>query len=204
MRPAVLRLLSCGTAFSRPYRGASDSGSCVQVPGGDRCPHAPWARKLGSCARREGSARSAACAPGGVALSAQAKKGTIRFWDETGYLPGANCSWTVSCLEGNTPYLKFTEMSTERDFDFVDVFDGGNAASMEHLSGLHSCSESGCSGIPRELRATGATMAVRFTSDATFQQEGGSGGGFEAQYGCKDVGVGCTVRVCCDRQPALP
>jgi hypothetical protein len=58
---------------------------------------------------------------GGASLSGS---GDIFFSDQ--YENSASCQWTLSCSSGH-PHIHFSQFETERNFDFVNVYDGSSS-----------------------------------------------------------------------------
>jgi|EP01046_Picozoa_sp_COSAG06_P060934 hypothetical protein len=101
--------------------------------------------------------------------------GTVSFMPNGNYPDDSTCDWHIRCDRGR-PQVQFTQLSTEADWDFVDVLDGDSSASpsLAHLSGslvdLRRTTYSG----------SGSSLTVEFTSD-----ESVTDGGFEADYSCR-------------------
>ncbi|MEI7662731.1 MAG: CARDB domain-containing protein [Bacteroidota bacterium] len=90
----------------------------------------------------------------------------------------ASCKWLIQPSDGGKVVLHFNEFSTEKDFDFVTVYNGSTTASP------HWGPYSGSS-VPPSLTSTGSTMLLWFTSDSTVTYPGWS-----VTY--NTIGYGCT------------
>jgi hypothetical protein len=82
------------------------------------------------------------------------------------YESNANCRWVIQPSGAVALSLWFEYLDTEENYDWVEVFDGISTTSP--LLGRYSGSQR-----PSDtLRATGASMLVRFQSDAIQQRDG--------------------------------
>lgn len=88
------------------------------------------------------------------------------------YQQSADMRWLIACNDSSTVALTFVQLSTESNFDFVDVFDGDAATQprLLHASGVQ---------VPSPINATGHFMLIRLTSDYTVV-----GHGFLARFQC--------------------
>lgn len=104
---------------------------------------------------------------GGASLSGS---GDIFFSDQ--YENSASCQWTLSCSSGH-PHIHFSQFETERNFDFVNVYDGSSSGSsrLAHLSGP--------SADQQDFTGSSRSMVVEFTADGSV-----TAGGFELHYSC--------------------
>ena len=94
-----------------------------------------------------------------------------------------DCSWTIQCPAGQKPTIAFAEFSTERNFDFVQVYDGSSDSDSTLVpGGWGGGDDRGASGDYWEfgdLTATQENMHVSFTSDGSV-----TSWGFNAEYTC--------------------
>jgi len=88
------------------------------------------------------------------------------------YQQSADMRWLIACNDSSVVALTFVQLSTESNFDFVDVFDG-DAATHPRL--LHASGGQ----VPAPINATGHFMLIRLTSDYTVE-----GSGFLARFQC--------------------
>ena len=91
------------------------------------------------------------------------------------YASDALCTWSIDCGD-DIVHLVITQLETEQDYDFVNVFDSPDADysfEIAELSGHFA-------DLPEvSFVSTGSTMAIEFTSD-----ESVGAAGFEAEYVC--------------------
>ena len=91
------------------------------------------------------------------------------------YQSDALCTWSIDC-GSDVVHLVFTQLETEQDYDFVNIFDSADADysfEVAELSGHFA-------DLPEvEFVSTGGNMAIEFTSD-----ESVGAAGFEAEYVC--------------------
>ena len=91
------------------------------------------------------------------------------------YADDALCTWSIDC-GGDPVSLVFTQLETEQDYDFVNVFDSADADysfEMAELSGNFADLDQ------TEFVSTAGVMAIEFTSDESM-----GAAGFEAEYVC--------------------
>ena len=82
------------------------------------------------------------------------------------------CSWSLSCPLAGRPLLTFTSFNTETNFDWVSVYDGASETSSQLIRVSGDI-------VPDAVQATGQTMFVTFTTDASIVRQG-----FEADFTC--------------------
>ncbi|XP_019613468.1 PREDICTED: dorsal-ventral patterning tolloid-like protein 1, partial [Branchiostoma belcheri] len=77
-----------------------------------------------------------------------------------------NCEWSITVPEGSIIILTFDSFDTERNYDFLSIYDGAsdNAAEIKRLTGDQSQI------IP--IISTSNTMFLRFTSDLWVSRQG--------------------------------
>ncbi|KAI8496814.1 hypothetical protein Bbelb_254690 [Branchiostoma belcheri] len=77
-----------------------------------------------------------------------------------------NCEWSITVPEGSIIRLTFGRFYTERNYDFLTIYDGAsdNATEMEELTGYQRHI------IP--IISTSNTMFLRFTSDWIVSRQG--------------------------------
>eukprot|EP01043_Picozoa_sp_COSAG02_P010323 COSAG02_NODE_361_length_23829_cov_82.704509_1_plen_1316_part_00 len=122
----------------------------------------------------------------GAGLTLPGTQGVIAFSD-TPYSNRMSCSWLVSCPVGQQATITLTTLDTERNYDWVSVYDGPDAsqAQLMHVSGnLEAAGETSVT--------TEGPAYVTFTTDGSVTR-----GGFDATYSCASgAGGGCTpIRV---------
>lgn len=103
---------------------------------------------------------------------------SISFMPEGGSADDALCDWTINCPDSLVS-LTVTRLDTERNYDFITLYDSGTADSTAQLGLL--------SGQLRDLEkvhflSTGPVMLVEYTTDET---QGGLG--FEMEYSCDSL-----------------
>jgi len=94
------------------------------------------------------------------------------------YANDLNCSWTISPPGATSVTLNFTAFDTEDGYDFVRVYDGGDASG--DLLGQFSGSS-----LPPTLTAASGEMYIEFETDVSFTFTGWS-----ANYTCNTGGGG--------------
>jgi hypothetical protein len=126
-----------------------------------------------------------ACRNGPLPLVANVSNQILDF--SGGYAPNSDCGWRVECNGGaegggggQAAFLHFLSFTTEANFDYVSLADGGDDAVFSgQLSG---------SALPQNFVARNGSMVVAFYSDDTIQDDG-----FVAEYWCADAAAaGCT------------
>eukprot|EP00824_Muranothrix_gubernata_P026012 TRINITY_DN877_c4_g1_i1.p1 TRINITY_DN877_c4_g1~~TRINITY_DN877_c4_g1_i1.p1 ORF type:complete len:1153 (+),score=215.35 TRINITY_DN877_c4_g1_i1:30-3461(+) len=82
-----------------------------------------------------------------------------------------SCQWLLEPQGATAVVLKFTEIETERGYDYVEVYDGGSSKSalLANVTGTPS--------VPLFLTSSGPKMFVWFKSDYSITRKG-----FSAQY----------------------
>ena len=72
---------------------------------------------------------------------------TITFQPESGTPNDSTCHWVVTCPQrGTVPTVTVTALETERDFDFVRIYDGTFFSS----SVVHLIRKSGCCDLDQQ------------------------------------------------------
>lgn len=92
-------------------------------------------------------------------------------FDDTGITSGT-CDWIIRCNQGDGILFTFNSLSVESNFDFVNMYDGGDsgATQLAHVSGDTT---------PGPVTATGHVMLIEYTSDGSVNR-----GGFGGSYTC--------------------
>lgn len=82
------------------------------------------------------------------------------------YLNSRNCSWTIAPKNARSITLSFSEFDTEKDTDFLEIFDGNNLNTpISSLSG---------SSIPADITVNTSEVMLVFTSNSSVRGEGWS------------------------------
>ena len=89
------------------------------------------------------------------------------------------CKWTVVCPEPTTPVVTFTSFDTERNFDYVDVFEGTTATPANRIAELHGTGTQ-VSTSDLTQRSSVSTMLVQLTTDGSVVRSG-----FVASIACE-------------------
>lgn len=114
---------------------------------------------------------------GGVVLTESS--GLIDYF--AGHPDDVTCTWTTTCAFGSNPTLTFTQLDTEANFDFVNVYDTtpGNIAE----GSVPAFQASGTMGdLPTTVyTSTTTTVTLEFTADGSV-----TGQGFVAEYMCEE------------------
>lgn len=118
-----------------------------------------------------GAGGNSPCSPGG-GLQLQGS-GSIAFADST-YVNNAACSWTITCGPNQHVNFQITSLNTERNFDWVQLFDGPvGSSSLARVSGTMDA-------LPTtEYQTNSNTGSVQFTTDGSV-----TAGGFDVSYDC--------------------
>jgi hypothetical protein len=93
--------------------------------------------------------------------------------ESSGYDADLDCHWSLSCTNSSLhPTLKFVSFSTEGNFDYVNIFDGGSLDSprIMHASGH---------GIPDVVSGNSEEILMQFVTDSS-----GTDAGFVANFTC--------------------
>jgi hypothetical protein len=128
----------------------------------------------------------------GAGLALPGTQGVIAFSD-TPYENSMSCAWSVSCPVGQQATITLTNLDTERNWDWVSVYDGtdANQAQLMHVSGtLDSLPADGNS------VTTQGPAFVQFTTDGSVTR-----GGFDATYACAPSGGGGCTPIRVDTRP---
>ena len=75
-----------------------------------------------------------------------------------GYSSSMDCSWAMTCADGETASISFSSFATEGDWDYVYVYDGEDESSPQ-LSELHG------SEMPDDISSTEAARDLDLTTD---------------------------------------
>eukprot|EP01046_Picozoa_sp_COSAG06_P063494 COSAG06_NODE_14772_length_1127_cov_1.392023_1_plen_375_part_11 len=99
-----------------------------------------------------------------------------------GYDNGDICSYSLSCPQGTTIELSFSDLDTESNFDYVSVYDGSSSSStrLGHFSGTST---------PSAVTGSGNTMLVKLTADSSNHRQG-----FTASFTCARASCSGTHR----------
>ena len=98
------------------------------------------------------------------------------FQKNGGCEDGHDCSWLLTCPDGESPTVLFSEFQTENNFDFVTVYNGDTADADQ----IVRCSGGSCDGGIGNQQ----NMLVRLTSDGSVTQDG-----FVASFSCQPAAV---------------
>ena len=93
---------------------------------------------------------------------------------DNGYSNGMSCRWAINCSNGTVPTISFNTFNTERNFDFVNIYDG-DSTSDTRLARHHGSS------TPPDVCSSGSDMLIRFTTDGSVTR---SNGPFNADVTC--------------------
>ena len=161
-------------AFTAPYTGVY----MINVRGYNR-------QQTGTFDLDVTQAAAGPCVGGGLTLPGT--QGVIAFSDSP-YENSMSCSWLVACPVGQQATVTLTNLDTERNYDWVSVYDGPSAGGPQAMR---------VSGTLDALESNSVTTAgpafVQFTTDGSVTR-----GGFDATYSCAPAGGagGCTpIRV---------
>uniref|UniRef100_A0ABM5EJQ1 Procollagen C-endopeptidase enhancer 1 isoform X1 n=2 Tax=Pogona vitticeps TaxID=103695 RepID=A0ABM5EJQ1_9SAUR len=108
-------------------------------------------------------------------------QGTLKTpnWPETDYPPGISCSWHIIAPKGKVIELTFGKFDVEPDtycrYDYVAVFNGGNADSSQRIGRF--CGDNS----PSPVYSESNELLVQFVSDLSVTADG-----FSASYVMKD------------------
>ena len=160
------------TASFLTWTAPSTGSFYIAVRGFDPSQHGGYSLTLASGSSPTGP--GGACAPGGSTLSNG--HGSISFTGDQ-YQNSATCDWHITCPQAGTrASVTFRRLDVEQGFDHVNMYEGTTAQGTQLGSLTGSLPDDPSQ---RSIHATGPTMLVEFTSDASV-----TGGGFEAQYSC--------------------
>jgi hypothetical protein len=98
------------------------------------------------------------------------------------YHNSTTCRWKILPPGNTSPLsLAFTSFRTQKDHDFVKIYDYGTGEELADYSGVYSGSD-----LPPSVTATSGQMFILFATDATVTDEG-----WEARYslalGCNNI-----------------
>jgi hypothetical protein len=144
----------------------------IAVRGFDPSQHGGFSLTLASGSTPGGA--GSACSAAGSTLSNG--HGSISFTADM-YTNNAHCDWRVTCPRpGMRAAVTFRRLDVEQGFDNVKMYEGTVATGtlLGTLTGTLPDDPNA-----RHFEATGQSMLVEFTSDASV-----GGNGFEAQYSC--------------------
>ena len=116
---------------------------------------------------------------GGVTLGRSG--GTVQFSSAT-CDNGCSCDWTVPCARGTHPSVSFDEFNTEAHWDYVKLYNGGQATANQ-VANFTGTMDGGSQGAPTSgmsYTGTRSRMLVEFTSDASVS----SNNAFQFTYTC--------------------
>jgi hypothetical protein len=111
------------------------------------------------------------CGPLGASLSEP--RAQISFTPDGGTADNQDCSWTITCPTG-VVNLDFDSFETERDYDFVNIFDGPKGTAQ-----LDSVSGNMIDMATTHYASTRSVLTIEFASD-----ESVGAGGFAVTYEC--------------------
>eukprot|EP01043_Picozoa_sp_COSAG02_P033481 COSAG02_NODE_2287_length_9213_cov_5.663375_3_plen_2061_part_01 len=116
------------------------------------------------------------CYGDGVALN---EPGPIAM---DGYSASSQCTWTMTCPEGQLPTVAFSSFDVEANWDFVHVYLNGDIDADIDTS-LHGDNQ-----IPDPVVAESNMLALQLDADGS-----GQGTGFDATFSCVAAPSACTT-----------